>query len=405
MDTFQKKTVRELALAMDRDCVSIFMPIVRGEDVGQQNAIRLKNLLAAVEEQLIERGWRTTVAREFVQAVREPTEKAGYWEDGSQGLAIFGSERRLALYRLPIATPELSTVGECFHITPLLGAEDDVEFFILAVNQKSCRVVRGHRWGMEEVKVPGLPANMAEVLGPTEPLFAHEAHGAGRHGNQRATIFTGQGGASDFVKADIEEYFRAIDRALTKYLEPGNRPVVLAGVHSVLPLYRAVSRYAGLMEQTIDGNPDLISGEELHRRAWAVVEPRLQADRQRVLRACQAGESSGRASCDLAAILAAAHEGRVESLVVAPNTCCWGRYQAKTGAFSLEEEKASGAEDLLNLAAVETIRHGGEVFAVELQLAGVHELAAAVYRFSERVPPAPRMSGPRQMLPASNGTN
>lgn len=387
MDTLQAKTVRDLAVATDRDCVSVFMPILRGEDVGLQNAIRLKNLLTAVKTRLIERGWRTTAAREMVNALRERTEQTGYWDDGSQGLAIFASEGRAQLYRLPAQVPEFWTVGERFHITPLLGAESDGEFFILALDQNSCRVLRGHRWDLEEVQVPGLPASRSEAVGSSEPLFAHEAHGAGCHGDQRMTIFTGQGGASDYLKPEIEEYFRAVDRAVTKYLGvDGQRPLVFAGVHSMLPLYRSVNSYRGLEGGSIDGNPELLSLSELHRRAWAIVEPRFHGDQQRVLANLQAHGETDLATCDLPAILAAAHEGRVESLVVAAKTCCWGKYDAATGDFRLEDEHASDACDLLNWAAVETIRHGGEVFAIELEPLGMHEVAAAVLRYSAATP-------------------
>lgn len=292
MDAFRANTLRDLADAQDRECVSLFMPILRGEEVGQQNAIRLKNLLAPVQDRLVECGWRTTVARDFAQAIHEQAEKVDYWGDGSHGLAVFGSERRIEMYRLPIQMPEFWSVGDHFHITPLTTSADGGEFFILAVSQKSCRVLRGDRWHVEEVSVPGLPASMADALGPMEPVFAHEAHGAGRHGDQRATVFTGQGGEADYLKADIEAYFRAIDRALTKYLGTGERPLVFAGVRSLLPTYQSVSRYAGLETQSIDGNPELVSDHELHRRAWAIVEPRFQTEQLQVLRMCKGGDGN-----------------------------------------------------------------------------------------------------------------
>jgi hypothetical protein len=59
----------------------------------------------------------------------------------------------------------------------------------------------------------------------------------------------------------------------------------------------------------------------------------------------------------------------------------------------LTESHAPGAEDLLNLAAIETLLHGGDVYAADLSQAGIHDPAAAVFKFAQVADrPQPRKS-------------
>jgi hypothetical protein len=63
-------------------------------------------------------------------------------------------------------------------------------------------------------------------------------------------------------------------------------------------------------------------------------------------------------------IIPAAHHGRVESLFVAVGVQQWGRYEPGAGTVELHEDRALGDQDLLDLAAVETLAHAGDVYAV-----------------------------------------
>ena len=79
----------------------------------------------------------------------------------------------------------------------------------------------------------------------------------------------------------------------------------------------------------------------------------------------------------------AAHQGRIESLLISPESPIGEASIPSTGQCRLTESHAPGAEDLLNLAAIETLRHGGEVFAADLSQAGIHDPAAAVFEFAQ----------------------
>jgi hypothetical protein len=73
---------------------------------------------------------------------------------------------------------------------------------------------------------------------------------------------------------------------------------------------------------------------------------------------------SGRASADLEEIVRAAYDGRVLHLFVAQGAHPMGNFDDVTREVHTHGEEQPGDEDLINAAAVETLRHAGDVFVV-----------------------------------------
>jgi hypothetical protein len=83
----------------------------------------------------------------------------------------------------------------------------------------------------------------------------------------------------------------------------------------------------------------------------------------------------------LRTILPAAHIGRVERLLVASDRQVWGRYNPDEETVSLHDEPLPGDEDLLDVAAHQTILHSGEAIAVaDAEIPGSNGIAA-VFRY------------------------
>jgi hypothetical protein len=84
---------------------------------------------------------------------------------------------------------------------------------------------------------------------------------------------------------------------------------------------------------------------------------------------------------DTARIIHAARDGRVAQLVVDPRGRTWGRFNAAVDNIQVLPSFAEDSEDLKNLAAVLTLRTGGEVtVAICDQDAGATPLMAQ-YRY------------------------
>jgi len=77
----------------------------------------------------------------------------------------------------------------------------------------------------------------------------------------------------------------------------------------------------------------------------------------------------------------AAHHGRVDVLFVALGVQMWGNFDPSTNTVHVHQDSEPGDEDLLDLAAVQSILNGGTVYAVELEQVPEHAPLAAVFRY------------------------
>jgi septal ring factor EnvC (AmiA/AmiB activator) len=109
----------------------------------------------------------------------------------------------------------------------------------------------------------------------------------------------------------------------------------------------------------------LLSVDDLRRQAWNIVAPVFSAAQSEALGRYRDLLSAGKASSDLAKILSAAQQGRVDTLFVPVGVQQWGVFDVTTGQIDLHREPQSGDQDLLDADAVSVFRAGGTVYAIE----------------------------------------
>ncbi|UCF19000.1 MAG: hypothetical protein JSU87_13860 [Gemmatimonadota bacterium] len=383
MDLLNRADIRALMGERGNLCVSLYMPTHRAGAETQQDPIRLKNLLRQAEERLTEGGLRRAEAEKILAAAHRTLGDAVFWQHQNDGLAVFASPVTFRRYRVPFKFTELVVVTDRFHIKPLLPLlSGDGRFWILALSQKLVRLLQGTRFSVSELNPESMPTSLAEALGSEErerQLQFHVAAGG-------APIFHGHGGGGTdeaVHKKDLLRYFKQIDKGLHDLLCVERVPLVLAGVDYLLPIYREASTCGELVEEGIAGNPDGLSAADLHAAAWEILEPHFSREQERA--AAQYRELAGteRAASDLQRIVPAAHAGRVDSLFVAVGVQQWGSFRPEAGDVSLHDERQPGDQDLLDLAAVETLAHSGNVYAVNRERvpSANGSAIAAVFRY------------------------
>lgn len=370
-------------------CLSIYMPTQKaGPDI-RQNPIRFKNLIREAQERLQEVGMAEDEASEFLQPAQE-LDRTDFWEHQDCGLAIFLSPKEFRSYRLPLEVPDLVVVSDLFHFKPLLPLfTNNRRFYLLALSQKEVRFFEGTRYSIKEVEVENLPQTLEAALNYDETAKEGQfriatSRGGTANSSQAPGEFHGQGSPDrDQHQQDILQFFHAIDDALHPQLQHEQAPLVLAAVEYLFPLYKEANNYQHLVEEGITGNPEILKPEELHERAWQIVEPVLQQSQQQVLERYQelAGSKTGKTSDDLKEIVPAAYFHRVDSLFVAIDRQLWGNFAPDTMAVNLHPEPEADDEDLLDFAAMHTLINGGVVYAVESEKIPEQAPAVAIFRY------------------------
>jgi hypothetical protein len=358
-----------VALADERGgpCVSIFLPAHEPGNE-QQGPIRLRNLLREAERRLAIAGQRHPRARDVLAPGFELAGDASFWWDiPVGGLALFLAGDGGRHIWLPYRPRELVVVGDRFHIKPLLPLLcGDGRFYLLALSQHRVRLFAGDREGLQELALRDVPADLAEAMrfdDPQEQLQLHQT-GPARPAGRPAAMFHGHGVGPDDAKDRILRYFREVDHGVRRALGNSRAPLVLAVVDYLRPLYRAASTYPHLLAQGVSGNPDHLDPHTLHHKAWTVVGDRFRAGEQTAAARYGALEHRDLATQDLDRIVPAAAAGQVESLLVPLDSERWGTADPVTGAAQLHREPRPGDVDLFDLAAVETLRHGGMAYPV-----------------------------------------
>lgn len=383
MSILNRDELQSLARQSGGPRVSLYLPTYRAGTEVQQNPIRFKNLLRQAEERLAAQGHDETRVADLLRPAREILEDHPYWQHQSDGLAVFLAPEGMRRYRVPVSFEELVVVGERFHLTPLLPfLTGDGRFYVLALSQKRVRLFEGSRDSIREIDLRDLPESLSDALGyDWEQRSLQFRSGVVGTPQGRRAIYHGHGAGNDDAKEEISRFLQLVDNGLERLLHDRQAPLVVAAVDYVSALFREVSSYPNLVEQGVDGNPDALSPEELHRAAWERVEPLFHRGEEAAVELFQELQGTGRASDDLAQVVPAAVDGRVDTLFVAVGAHQWGRFDAAQRRVEVEDGPNGGNEDLLDRAALESLLHGATVYAVDPAKVPGDGRLAAVFRY------------------------
>jgi hypothetical protein len=380
MDVVRRADLERLALQGTGPCVSLFLPTHRGGREVQQAPIRLKNLLRQAADGLEANGASAPTIESLLAPLRRLLDNRPFWLYQSDGLALYSRPGWWGSFRVPLDLPELAVVADGFHVTPLLPLlTGDGHFFVLALSQNQIRLLEGTRDRLEEVDLPGEPLGGRDALqGEAErqvQLYVADRGGVGARG-----IFHGHGDVGDVQEERVLQYFRSVDRRLREVLAGEDAPMVLAAVEHLSPLWRRSNTYPHLVDQTLPGNPEELRPDQLHTRAWPIVEPLfLRAQRDAVARYDQLA-GTGLTSQDPQEIAGAAEEGRIETLFVSRQPAGSVTVSA-TGEAAPRRDASGAAREPVESATVNTLTKGGAVYALPSGEVPGGGSAAAVFRY------------------------
>jgi hypothetical protein len=341
--------------------LSLFLPLSPGSPRSTKTRIRAKNLLNRAEKALRSDGLPSAKVTDLMSRVRRALDRARPMNDNHRGLAVFADADDVRTYDVSTRVPELAAVGDRFALTPLLPAISlQGRFFLLTLTQDRIRLFEGTALTWEPVDLEGRELAAWTTMPPPRAPQVH-AFLADRGGRGTRTVFHGVESPSDERAARAQQHFRGVDRALREVLGADRPPLVLAGVRALQALYRSVSSYPNLLGGGIDGNPELVGTDELHRQAWAVAEPELRRGAATAVARYRGLQGTGRTLSDPEDVGRAAADGRVDTLLVAESACTWA---AGDGRAVLRLDSAAPAEEHVESAVVATLGGGGAVFVV-----------------------------------------
>lgn len=401
MDLFNRTELRQLAEAENDVCISLYMPTYRNESDWSQNTTRFKNLLREARNQLRDQDYREETIDDILSDARQLLDRPGFWRSNiGDGLALFVTPDMTERFRLPLVFDELAVVEDRFHLKPLfpLIAANN-RFYLLALSQNDVRLYQGTHQSMNEIESAEIPADIVEAIrqyeDPERQLQSHvqtrTAEGDGGDRMDSAYHEHGGGGGDDMSaepQDEFKRFFREVNESVDDYIRGEDAPLLLAGVSEYLPLFREVNTYNHLIQDDIvAGNPESLSLDTLHEKAWAIVEPVFQASEETELERFEQlyYQDEDMASDNFHEIVPGCAYSRVDTLFVPIGEHRWGRFDAVSNTVEVHEEQEAGDGDLLNYAAVSAYLNGARVHALRPEKMPRGRNIAATFRYRANV--------------------
>lgn len=344
--------------------LSIYIPTTVNPAEQKKNEIRLKNAHRKAAAELESAGAtqaHCAASRDALKPLLQANSEL--WEHRGRGIGIFIDGDDARYVRLQNRIDEFVVATCYYHLKPLYAALPFVApYFVLALSQNEVALFMGNGISLRRIELDAdVPQSLTDVTGDdlTGPRLQH--HGGNR--DSSAAIFHGQGAGKDDDEAEIERFLRATDSALRAHHLDGSA-LVLAGVTELSNQFRRTSKYPGIVDEEISGNVEHLSVDDLHRKAWPIIEHRYRQRRTAELQQLVDGATDRPVVRDLTKIVIAAADGRVERLFIASDKERWGVFDADERHVVTRADRQPTDSDLLDVAAAMAHLGGAEVWTI-----------------------------------------
>lgn len=381
-DALTLDSLAELASFQGQPCLSLYQPTHRRHPDNQQDPIRFRHLVKAIETSL-----RHRQDADAVKALLKPFEALAqdhdFWNHTHDGLAVLGAPGLFRVFLLQSSVPELAVVADSFHTKPLRHCLQSVgRYQVLALSLHKVQLFEGDRNALDAVALaPTVPQTMSAALGDerTEPHSTVSSYGG--IGGDRMAMHHGQGGKKDEVDSDAQRFFRAVDRAvLEQHSRPSGLPLMLAALPEHHHLFRAVSHNPFLMASGLMVDPKSLTPDALRQRAWDVVAPQQRAQQATWSEAYSAAAAKGLGSENLSQVAHAAVAGRVATLLIEAQRQVAGRIDPSTGRIDPSELGNPRVDDVLDDLGTMVEKMGGQVHVLAAEHMPCNTGVAASFR-------------------------
>jgi hypothetical protein len=347
-------------------CVTLAASIPNPAEI----AVRLKKAVRAVTGQVDDRSLTDPIEELAASAYTDQV-----W---ANTLLLFRSHELFRYYWLRGARQEMAIVNQRFHLRQLLSVLTSAQsFYLLALNRKKVQLLHCTPHAAEEIDLRGVAAvNLDEWLNISEPdhTLDNRSTAGPSLGSMKGVLFgIGRENGDD----DLRHFWKQVDRGVGSILRGRDTPLVLAGVDYEVAIYRLMNTYPHLLEQAVHGAPDGIMDKELQERAWQIAGSAAPQPFRKAMEEAGVHRELGTMATDARQVVKAAFEGRVADLFFSDTAERRGSWDEA----NFEPRIGTGDDDLLNAAAVETIRHGGRAFELNAAAMPVRGEIAAVLRF------------------------
>lgn len=373
----REKTIHELIDHNSNIAVTITLPTHKvGEDT-KQDPIRLKNLLTKAEKQIKKRENKNGYAESLLKPAYDLLNKPMFWAHSEHGLAIYISENKFDVYKLPYSVDEQVYVNDHYLITPLLPMTSvDGTFAVLTASRQNLKLLRCTRESQEDITPDSIPTAVDDYL-EIEPEKQLQFHSGSK--GQKAMYF-GHNSNEEDKMVIVEQFYREAEREITSLLNDLGDPLIVIGLNENSGTYKKVNSYNRLVEDIVKQNPDELSDKELRNKGWEVIQSYFLSDMYTSLE--KMGKvSDEKFSNNLGEIVEATVMGKSSSVFISKGEKKWGFYDKENHTVQYTSNPNGEDVDLLNWLSIKALKTGSKVYMLPKEEMPLHATVAAEFRF------------------------
>ncbi|HZY82789.1 MAG TPA: hypothetical protein VFE50_24885 [Cyclobacteriaceae bacterium] len=146
-------------------------------------------------------------------------------------------------------------------------------FYVLLLSKKQAKLFRGDQSGFGEIKVNEMPNGVSDVV-HIEEKEGQNLFRTGSSGGGSGAAYHGTGSTAPDDKQNTFMYLKEVDRTLWKeVLNKEKAPLILGGVDYIVAMYRDLSQYKNITEESLSGNLDNEELQKIYKKAKELVNP------------------------------------------------------------------------------------------------------------------------------------
>lgn len=380
-----KEEILELASIHKPLCVSIFIPTHRAglETLDGTDKIALKNQIKHVRQQLENAHKSQEEIKAFLKPAVQLLENTEFWREQSDGLALFLTKEDFFKFSLPIRFNEFSYVSQEFYLKPIMPLfGEPATFYLLKLQMEEVKLFECSKHTIQEIIINDLvPSQLEDRVGydyKEKGIQFRTGQGNGGNGT-----FHGHEDLSTEKKEELSRFFSAVDKGIHSVVHDDQNIPLLVACHDFhFPIFKNVSNYYSLHDQHISGDLHNSNVFLIHEKACEILKPYFDQDQQEKLKMLEDSLHTGKASLNLDEIIPAAVDGKIDTLFISPDFEIYGVYNQEEREVKKRDKKDSASVALLNLAAINVLEKGGEVYLLdEENLPEEMKGVGALYRY------------------------
>ena len=357
MQTLDQELLQRLANVSNTACISIYMPTPNVLPEKAANPLQLKNLLKKGLQYAEDR--KLSAHQKLLKDLQPLIEDQTLWERGHQGLAIFASDTKTDILRLPLPVDEQICLAESFCVKPLFWLlQQNRVYYLLGLSLDHITFYQGDRYQLEPIDIKGkVPQSMTEALG--KELTQNHLHGApadsaGMHGYMEK---------SQQEDIDMIRFFRQVDQQIIEHFPlPKHTPLLLAALPEHHTHFLGLSKNKNLSKVHLQVNPESIDRSSLLQKIDQIFDDRFNEKKKALLDRFHVANNELLAHTNLGDILRDCLDGKVDTIGIE-------RQRIVPGSLQIDDRKIQSdpdsQTDVLNELARLAYQQGGKIIVLE----------------------------------------